>query len=563
MYPTKLLFFVVIFGLSAVSAFSQTPAASGSPPLKPIELGETVKSSSSLAKSDCSVVPNLKGDTFAESLALKSFLQKYVDGKRAAGIAVGWVTREGRCIVAVGDSGNKARPAIDGDTRFEIGSISKVFTGALLADMVAKGELKVDDPIGPYLPESARSNAALAAITFAQLTTHTAGVARLPQSWSMYKALFRNPNDPYRNYTREQFIEDLVTMKAGATETSEYSNAGVALLGLVLEARAGQTYETLVKTRLLNPLSMNATMIYPPTSDDPLLAVGHSAELNQVSDWQLGVFTPAGGIRSNVNDLLKVIDASLAGKAPWAAAQTQLKPLGKTGGIGYNWMMSRLQSEQNGQLQPDTLVWHNGGTGGFSTFIGVDRERGIGAVVLTNTADYALATELGRRLWDARNPTPSFEREKTALGWFAGSVILSLALAVVFASVVLAGRARATQREFATSSDPSLTLSEPTQKKSLVQRTFSTPLIDRVDVLLRAVYGFAATAFVNVFVPPIAVVGALTVPMLLYALFTTAAVYAIWVSRGVQWWKGGGVKRWLSIALSTLLSVLFAWIGLA
>jgi CubicO group peptidase (beta-lactamase class C family) len=511
---------------------------------------------------NCTLSAQEKGQSNRKPEEIRKLLQSIVEGKRAVGIAVGLVTPEGHCIITAGSSGKSARPQIDGDTMFELGSITKALTGALLADMMAKGELNLDEPIGPYLPKAAQGNAALAAITFRQLTTHSAGLSRVPMTMAFAKAGFTNPNDPYANYSEADLVADLANMKPDKDAKYAYSNTGGALLGMLLANRSGESYSKLVQARLLNPIGMSATSLVHAKDDDVLAAQPHDASLKPTVGWNLGVFVPTGGARSNVNDMMKLIDANLARKTPWVHSHEQLAPLGKVGGIAYNWHIARLLSNIDGKEKRDALVWHNGGTFGSTSFVGFDIERGIGVVVLINTGAIGLADEIAMHMWDTRNAPPSAIVEKKSVSGLAAFLIAG----VVFASATLALRAHATlqahvaQRARAKSSaTETQTAARP---RSWWRTKFLTPFTDRVELLYNVFASTAATLFILKFVPIIPLFAGFGVHLLLMLVLVCAIVHALWAARVVTWRVARTLWRWLALFLGTMLNALFLWFAL-
>jgi serine-type D-Ala-D-Ala carboxypeptidase/endopeptidase len=554
-----------------IGSFSTMPAVGNSNLVRATNesgLGKTMMQSSSSAQ--CSLNTQKIGRAGENMVDVQKMLDGVVEGKRAAGIAVGWVTPQGRCVVTSGASGKSARPQIDGNTMFELGSISKAFTGTLLADMVAKGELKLDEPIGPYLPKAAQSNAALAAITFRQLTTHSAGIARVPMTLAFAKAGITDPSDPYANYSESDFVADLANMSVKPEAKYAYSNTGGALLGMMLANRAGKNYSELVQTRLLDPTGMSATSLVAAKKDDALAAQPHDTKLKETVGWNLGVFLPTGGARSSVNDMMKLLDANLQRQAPWVHTHTQLAALGKVGGISYNWHFARLVANVATGEKRDTLIWHNGGTFGSNAFVGFDVERGIGVVVLINTGSHGLADEIGMHLWDQRNPAPAAQPAKTSMG----ALPIALAAVAFFSSITLATRARATMRAGGAAQGLSnMTAASAIPKSRLaravrwlpnaVSAAVRKPFSDRVEILTGILRLFAATAFIASVLPATPVIGSIALQPLLYIVFACAALITLASLRNAGWWAPSRWTRWISIAFQTLLSALFIWIALA
>jgi serine-type D-Ala-D-Ala carboxypeptidase/endopeptidase len=548
--------FTLLFG--AISMINPAYSASDKRPIKP---GLTEQSSFSQVLKKCTLVPKENEEPNRKPEEIRGLLQSMVDGKRATGIAVGLVTPEGRCIITAGSSGKRARPHIDDQTMFELGSITKTLTGALLADMVAKGELKLDEPIGPYLPTAARDNTELAAVTFRQLTTHSSGLSRLPITIAFTKSMLSNPNDPYANYSQDEFTADLATMKPGKDKNYAYSNTGVALLGMLLGNRAGKSYSELVQTRLLDPLGMSATSLVHAKDDDIFAAQPHDASLKPTVGWNLGVFLPTGGARSNVGDMMKLIDANLARKTPWAYSHEQLAPLGKVGGIAYNWHIARLLANTDGKEKRDTLVWHNGGTYGSNSFVGFDIERGIGVVVLINTGALGVADDIAMHLWDQRNPRPSITNEKKTIS----RIVIFLIAAIAFTNLLLAMRAQATLRVLANAPQniQEHSHNEQTARKFAGwRRMFFIPFVDRIDVATRVFSAIAGTLFVLKFVPVIPLVSVFGVHQLLLAVLGLSIAYALWAARNVAWKIPRTLWQWIGLSFGVLLSALFLWIAL-
>ena len=313
--------------------------------------------------------------------AIRAIIKERVDSRGTTGIAVGVIGPDGqRRVFAYGSSGT-ARP-IDGNTVFEIGSITKVFTTAILADMVAKGEVSLDDPVARHLPASVTVPSRNGReITLLDLATQSSGLPRMPTNFSP-----TDPNNPYADYSVEQALEFLskyeLTRDIGATY--EYSNYGMGLLGIALAHRAGMSYEDLVTRRVLQPLDMTDTRIGLTPAMRERLALGHDAGGSVVGNWDISGLGAAGALRSTVNDMLKFLAANMdSASSPLGRvfAATHAKRRGTSGpvmNIGLGW---HIRSTSDGPI-----VWHNGGTGGYRSFTGFDPARRIGVVVLTNGA---------------------------------------------------------------------------------------------------------------------------------------------------------------------------------
>ena len=344
----------------------------------------------------------LRGHAHAQSLptdsAVRALLRDRV-GSAPAGIVVGLLDPDGtRRVVAVGAAA---------DAVFEIGSITKVFTASLLADMVARGQVRLDDPVAKYLPAAVRMPARGGRqITLVDLATQSSGLPRMPTNFAPHDS-----TNPYADYTVQQMYDFLsgYELPRDVGQTYEYSNLGVGLLGHVLARAAGTGYEALVTRRILAPLGMRETAITLSPALRARLAPGHDGEGHPVANWDLPTLAGAGALRSTVGDLLTFLAANLdtagtplvrAMHGTHAARHATDNPALS---VGLAW--HRLARPG------DTLVWHNGGTGGYRSFIGFDQKRRVGVVVLTNRN--VGVDEVGFHLLDETIPLPPPPRSRT------------------------------------------------------------------------------------------------------------------------------------------------------
>ena len=318
------------------------------------------------------------------------------------------IESKGRRIVAYGSLAKDDKRPLNGGTIFEIGSMTKVFTSLVLMDMVQKGEVAVTDPVSNYLPASVKvPDRNGKKITLQDLSTQSSGLPRMPSNF--------HPKDdlnPYADYSAEQLYEFLsgyqLTRDIGSQY--EYSNLGVGLLGHVLTLRAGMDYEALVRSRICMPLGMNDTRVTLTPEMKARLAIGHGPNLNPIPNWDLSALAGAGALRSSANDILTFLAANLGyTKTPLAsamAAETSIRrPTGSPNmEIAYAW---HIQTK-NG----NSIIWHNGGTGGYRTYMGFDPKSRVGVVVLSNISSAAGPDDIGRHLLDASYPLEKVEPVK-------------------------------------------------------------------------------------------------------------------------------------------------------
>jgi D-alanyl-D-alanine-carboxypeptidase/D-alanyl-D-alanine-endopeptidase len=314
-------------------------------------------------------------------------------------IVVGVIDAQGRRVVAYGSlaKGDARKPG--GDTVFEIGSMSKVFTSLLLMDMARKGELAVSDPVANFLPETVKvPERGERKITLADLSTQSSGLPRLPSNLAP-----KDSGNPYADYSVQQLYDFLsgyqLTRDIGSQY--EYSNLGVGLLGHALSRRAGMSYEELVGRRICDPLGMANTRVTLTPEMKSRLAVGHSAALAEVPNWDIPTLAGAGALRSTANDMLTFLAANLGYvKTPLAQAMADevsiRRPVGGDMEIAYGW---HVQNKDG-----NSIIWHNGGTGGYRTYMGFDPKARTGVVVLSNVSTAAGPDDIGRHLLNASYP---------------------------------------------------------------------------------------------------------------------------------------------------------------
>lgn len=325
--------------------------------------------------------------------AVRQILAQRVDiDRQSRGIVVGVIDARGRRVIAHGVTGSGGEP-VDGQTLFEIGSVTKALTSLLLADMVRRGEVRLEDPVADHLPPGTvvptRNGKA---ITLIDLATHTSGLPRLPTNMAM-----QDPLNPYADYTEAQldaFLRDYALPRdIGATY--EYSNLGVGLLGRALAYRAGGDYETVLRKRVLAPLGMTNTAIALSPAQAARFSSGHNAALEVTPHWDLSSLAGAGALRSTADDLLKLLAAELGyADTPLKAAMAdQLVPRRPAGGevsVALGW---HIWPTPDGDI-----VTHSGGTMGFQSFVGFNRKIGLGVVVLSNTAGVTGVDDIGLHL---------------------------------------------------------------------------------------------------------------------------------------------------------------------
>jgi CubicO group peptidase (beta-lactamase class C family) len=312
--------------------------------------------------------------------AVRDHVVKRVERGGTMGIVVGVVDPDGSSFVARGRRSADGAP-VGEDTLFEIGSITKVFTAALLADLDQRGLVGPDEPLARLLPPGARVPArGERQITPRHLATHRSGLPRLPEPFAP-----PHMDNPYAAYSEADLLAFLAAhaLQRDPGAQYEYSNLGVGLLGHALALRAGKPYEQLLRERVLTPLGMTSTGIVLTEGMKRRMSEGHDPSGRVVPLWDLPTLAGAGALRSSLDDMMKFASAVMSppDNAIGRAIRLSVAPrfrVNEALSLGLNWHRVILGG--------DTIIFHNGGTAGFRTYLGVNPRRGVAVVLLGNSA---------------------------------------------------------------------------------------------------------------------------------------------------------------------------------
>jgi len=324
----------------------------------------------------CMAQPSL--DKEVDSLA-RSFIKE----KHGIGLSVG-VLKDGKTyFYGYGETEKGNGRAPGPTTLFEIGSISKTFTATLLGMAVVTGKVSLDDTVNKYLPDSIpllQFDGRV--ITLKDLSNHTSGLPRMPSN-------FYDPvvdlQDPYRAYSIEKLYQFLAHVKLSRKPGSryEYSNLAAGLLGVILGKMYNLSYEELILQYICGPLDMHDTRIIIRKEDSASFAKGYDLGGNYTSYWNLSpAFAGAGAIRSTVRDMLKYAQANLGevtgvlGKAIQLTHEQTFSQEAVTLGLGWHYI----------QPGEEKVLFHNGGTGGFRTYLAIHPGKKFAVVMLANAA---------------------------------------------------------------------------------------------------------------------------------------------------------------------------------
>lgn len=345
-------------------------------------------------------------------------IEKRVANGLTPSVAIAIIDQNGTTYFNFGKTAEEGRE-VDEHTIYEIGSISKTFTAILLAKQVLDGDLKLTDKINDFLPDEV--NVPVMGdqeITFGDLTDHTSGLPRMPNNFTP-----ANPNNPYADYTVDKMYEFVSTyqpVRAVGAEY-EYSNLATGLLGHLLAENKNTTYEELMVQTIADPLMMNDTKIGLSQRMKENLALGHNVG-KVVENWDIPTLAGAGAIRSSASDMARFISANLGYlDSPLTRAMElshevrHAKPGNMRVAMGWH-----IKEGKDGDV-----IWHNGGTGGYRTFVGFVKETGKGVVLLTNSSTGAddiglYLLDPGSKLTEVMSKSDAVKLPDATLGQYVG-----------------------------------------------------------------------------------------------------------------------------------------------
>ncbi len=307
---------------------------------------------------------------------------------QAAGVAIG-VVKDGKTyFYNYGLADRNRHVPVTSDTLFPIASVTKTFTGTLLAYAQLDGKLKLDDDIRHYLDgDYPNLESGGRAIHIADLVDHRSGlpffIPETPETQADFKSdtpWLARINALEQGYSRADFYADLHKARLAGKpgEVVQYSNAGAMLAGYILERVYHTPYETLVGDRILKPLGMTATAIIPTSRQRPRLAVGYD-DGGRVMPGDDIVLQGAGALKSSTRDMVKYVAWEMDESHPAVAMSHQAQATSGNYAAGLNWQMLTAGDRR--------VVWQTGNIDGFHSYCIVEPELKIGLVVLFNEAD--------------------------------------------------------------------------------------------------------------------------------------------------------------------------------
>jgi len=317
-------------------------------------------------------------------LTFMDALNYTTQGKPDARITVG-IIKDGQVSFTVYGENGQILP--EEKHIYEIGSLTKTLTAAMISRAVTEGRIRLDDTIDTYLSLPEGKNYP----TITELLTHTSGYSAYYFETPMIGNFFAGRNS-FCGISRDMVLRKVQGLDMNRESYGfTYSNFGYAVLGLVLEAVYDQDYTVLLNQYVQEDLGMTATKISEQDGD-----------LGNYWDWQENdAYLSAGAVTSNIEDMLRYAQMQLDEDSPFVQCHQSLKVINASSEsyrmmgihmdeIGMGWIIDR----ENG------IIWHNGGTGHYNSYLGFDPEAGTAVVILSNLSpnDRIPATVLGIKL---------------------------------------------------------------------------------------------------------------------------------------------------------------------
>ena len=322
--------------------------------------------------------------------AAKTFLAA---NPQSAGISIAVVRGDRTWFYNYGMANRTDKVPMTSDTLFPIASVTKTFTGTLLADAQLEGKLRLDDDVRTYLDgDYPNLESGGRSIHIADLVDHRSGlpffIPDVPESQPDFKSPDSKNDEPWltrigrleAGYSRKDFYTDLhkVVLPGPPGKDFHYSNTGAMLASYILERVYGQSYEKLVTDKILTPLDMTHTRLTLTPQQDALVAKGYDGDGRIMPNGNV-IFLGAGALKSTARDMVKYVRWEIAERDPAVALSHQSQSTSYNYAAGLNWQMLTVDSRR--------VVWQTGNIQGFNTYCITEPELKTGLVVFFNEAD--------------------------------------------------------------------------------------------------------------------------------------------------------------------------------
>lgn len=321
---------------------------------------------------------NLKNDSL--SIVVDKAVEDFMKTPANCGLSIA-ILKDGKTsFYNYGETKRQNGQLPNSKSIYEIGSISKVFAGLLLARAIEDKKVKPDDDIRKYLPANCKTlTAGGQAITLKHLVTHTSNLPRVPEDLMNGKMDTLNP---YAHYTKDMVFHYLSTLKIDNKpgQKMDYSNLGMALLGIILSDVYKESFDNLAQKYIAQPFGMTNTRMLLTKEEMNRFVDGYNSEGENTPHWDLADLCAAGGLRSSAEDMIRFMEVNLKAEQNFVKTAQELLFESGRDKMGMAWVIQKTKSG-------NTLIWHNGGTYGFSSFAGMLKEKNCAVVVLANSGN--------------------------------------------------------------------------------------------------------------------------------------------------------------------------------
>lgn len=316
--------------------------------------------------------------TALDSVVQKTLL-RFIETPQNCGISIGISKNGVTHFYNYGETKRNSMTLPNKNTVYEIGSVTKTFCGTLLAYAVLDQKINLEDDIRNYLPgKYVNLSFKNSPILIKHLANHTSGLPRVPENL-MFIPNFDSLN-PYNNYSKALLFDYLKTLRLSVEPGTvcDYSNLGMALLGNIIENVYNKPFDELIKEKICLPNKLNQTTVNLTEAQLPMFADGHNGEGMVTSHWNLNGFVAAGGMHSTAEDMLNYLNYHMS-EQDGATKLAHKITFSDKQKLGLGWFISKTKFGND-------LIWHNGGTYGFSSFCGFIKEKNCSIIVLANSA---------------------------------------------------------------------------------------------------------------------------------------------------------------------------------
>jgi len=310
---------------------------------------------------------------------VEDYLYTYFRKRKLVNLSVGVIVKEEAFFFNYGFENDSA---VQGESSlYETGSVTKLFVAAVYASLVHKQQIQLQDTLESLLSDRFDIAPQFRNITIGSLLTHTSGLPRLPEG---FLELIGDMDNPYKDFDDSIIIEYLKLGEDAVTNKKyEYSNLGYGILGFILTVIFEKELFAIIKDVILDPLDMSETTILP-FAEPGMLLQGYNASNIIKPHWEMNVFQGAGFLVSNTNDIVKYLRGHLDTCGPLFSflSLTQVFENKNRVALGwhrYGWLATILRINK--------YIWHNGMTGGFTSYVAINPRAKTGAVALTNKTD--------------------------------------------------------------------------------------------------------------------------------------------------------------------------------